>query len=135
MPHELSKTYDLRKLVNIRKISKLHKIISVQSSSGNKNFVSISKNLLKNRSWIFPIEHYSIWNIEFASNIVLMTVGISRPTWDKNPTRVGAVTAWVGVLIANTTWSWLYRVTYSFYSKKIIMLSEIYLHLGLGYLE
>ena len=36
---------------------KLHRIIA-QSYSWNENFVSTSKNVLKNRNWTFPIVHY-----------------------------------------------------------------------------
>ena len=52
------KTYDLRKLENFRESSKLHKIIA--KCSRNKNFVSTSKKLPKNRNWTFPVERYFI---------------------------------------------------------------------------
>ena len=48
---EQPKIYNLRKLGNIRKTSELHRIIArAQPSSWNENFVSTSKNLLKNRN-------------------------------------------------------------------------------------
>ena len=49
---ERLKTYDLRKLGKIRKISKLHRIKKpgAQSSSQSRNFVDTSKRLLKNRN-------------------------------------------------------------------------------------
>ena len=47
--------YDFRKLGNIKKISKLYRL-SAQSFSWNENFASTNKNLLKNRSWTFPMK-------------------------------------------------------------------------------
>ena len=47
---------------------------SAQSSSRNKNFVSASKNVLKNRNWTFLVVCYFRWRLEFLSNILWMTV-------------------------------------------------------------
>ena len=60
---EWLKTWDLRKLGNVRK-----------ASSWNENFVATSKNLLKNRNWIFPVILYFTRIIEFVSNILWMIV-------------------------------------------------------------
>ena len=70
---ERLKTRDFRKLGKIQKISKLYRI-SAQSFSRNENFVSTNKNLLKNRSWTFPIVRYFTWKPEFVSNILWMIV-------------------------------------------------------------
>ena len=47
---------------------------SAQSSSRNKNFVSASKNVLKNRNWTFLVVCYFRWRLELLSNILWMTV-------------------------------------------------------------
>ena len=39
---------------------------SAQFSSENENFVNISKRLLKNRNWTFPVMPYFIWKLEFC---------------------------------------------------------------------
>ena len=51
LPEDLIKTEDFRKIENIRKTSKIHRIKpSAKSSSQNENFVNTSKRLLKNRN-------------------------------------------------------------------------------------
>ena len=47
---------------------------SAQSSFRNENFVNISKKLLKNRNWTFPVVGYFTRKLEFASNILRMIV-------------------------------------------------------------
>ena len=47
---------------------------STQSSSANKNFVSTTKNLIKNRNRIFPVVHYFTLKLEFVSNILWIIV-------------------------------------------------------------
>ena len=47
---------------------------SAQSSSRNENFVSTSKNFLRNRNWTFLIRHYFTWKLEFVTNILWMIV-------------------------------------------------------------
>ena len=42
------------------------------SSSRNENFVSASKNLLKNKQWTFIVVRYFLWKLEFVSNILWM---------------------------------------------------------------
>ena len=61
------KIKNLRKLENITKISKLHKIMS---SIRNENYASTSKNLLKNRNWTLPVVDYFTWKLEFVSNFL-----------------------------------------------------------------
>ena len=70
---EQLKTYSLNKLGNIATILKFCRIIalpSAHSSSRNENFVSISKILLKNRNWTFPIVRNLTWKLELVSNIM-----------------------------------------------------------------
>ena len=50
---------------------------SAQSSSRHENFVSTSKNLLKNCNWSFSIVRYFTWKLEFVSNILWMIEGVS----------------------------------------------------------
>ena len=61
-PHELPKDIRLRILRNLEipgKSQKFKELLpSSQSSSQNGNFVSISKNLIKNRNWAFPAVRY-----------------------------------------------------------------------------
>ena len=45
---------------------------SAQPTLWNENFVSTSKNLLKNRNWTFPALRCFTWKIEFVSNILWM---------------------------------------------------------------
>ena len=55
---------------NIKRISKLHRIIpSAQFFSQNENFVNISKKLLKNWNWTFPVVPNFTRKIGFVSNI------------------------------------------------------------------
>ena len=50
---------------NISKISNfIELLLSAQSSSRNENFVSTSKNFLKNRNWTFPVVRYFTWKTE-----------------------------------------------------------------------
>ena len=70
---ERLKTWDFWKLGNVRKIVNLYRL-SAQSFSRNEKFVSTNKNLLKNRSWTFPIVRYFTWKLEFVSNIFWMIV-------------------------------------------------------------
>ena len=66
---------NLRKLGNIRKISKLYGFISSCTYvSRFENFVSTSKNLLKNRNWFFIGVSYFTWKLQFVSNISRMNV-------------------------------------------------------------
>ena len=58
--------------VNFSKVRALQP--SAKSSSRSANFVSTSKNLLKNRNWTFPVVQHFIWKLEFASNILWMIV-------------------------------------------------------------
>ena len=76
---ERLKTYDLRKLGNIRKISELHRILPSAQFSRNENFVSTNKNLLKNRNWTFPAVHYFTWKLEVVPNIWWMSVDSTCP--------------------------------------------------------
>ena len=39
------------------------------------NFVSTSKNLLKNRDWTSPIVRYFTWKLEFVLNVLWMIIG------------------------------------------------------------
>ena len=68
------KTYDIKKLRNIRKISKLHRIIVSCSVFLLKwYFFNTWKRLFKNRNWTFlPVVPYLTWNLEFVSNILPM---------------------------------------------------------------
>ena len=43
---------------------------SAESSSQKENFVKISKNLLENRNWAFPVVRYFTSKLEFFSNIL-----------------------------------------------------------------
>ena len=45
-------------------------IIQTITITRTENFVSITKNLLKKRNWIFPVLHYFTWKLEFLSNIL-----------------------------------------------------------------
>ena len=47
-----------------------------QSSSRSEKFFSTSKNLLKIRSWTFPVMRCFKWKLEFLSTILWMIVGI-----------------------------------------------------------
>ena len=71
------KTYDPRKLGNIRKISKLHRNIAQGPvlPPRNQNFASTSKNLLKNRNRTFPAVLYFTWKPETAYNTLWMIAG------------------------------------------------------------
>ena len=66
----------------------------------NKNFVSTSKNLLKNRNWTFPVVRYFTWKLEFVSNILWMIVASSnritylRPVDKTLPARLRNISAW-----------------------------------------
>ena len=44
------------------------------SSSRIGNFVSTSKNLLKNRNWTFPVVRYFTWKLEFVSTNLWVAV-------------------------------------------------------------
>ena len=55
--------------------------IIAYSSSQNENFVSTSKNLLKNRNWTFAVVPYFTWKLELVSNIFWMIVGILTWIW------------------------------------------------------
>ena len=62
---------------------------SAQSSHRNKNFVSRSKNLLKNSNWTLPVMCYFTWKLEFLSNIswmiaVVVLVFSSYGIWKLN---------------------------------------------------
>ena len=50
---ERLKTWEFKKLGNIRKISKVYRL-SAQSFSRNENFVSTNRNLLKSKVELFP---------------------------------------------------------------------------------
>ena len=51
LPHELTNDLRLRKLENIRKVSKLYRTIaSAQSRRQNQDFVNTSKNVPKNNN-------------------------------------------------------------------------------------
>ena len=39
------------------------------------NFVSTTKNLLKNRNWTSPIVSYFTWKLEFVLNVLWMIIG------------------------------------------------------------
>ena len=47
---------------------------SAQCSSRKKNFVSTSKNLIRNRNWTFSVMHYFTWKPEHVSVIYWMIV-------------------------------------------------------------
>ena len=65
------KTYDLRKLRNMKKISKSCRINAWYSVLLPK----CSKNLLKNRNGAFPVVRYFTWKLEFVSYILWMIPG------------------------------------------------------------
>ena len=44
------------------------------SLSPNRNFVSTSKKLLKNRNWTFPVVRHFTWKLESAANTLCMIV-------------------------------------------------------------
>ena len=72
---ERLKTEDLRKLWNIGKVSKLHRMIALcPVPLLNQKFVNTSKKLLKNRNQSFPVVHYFTWKLELVSNILWMMV-------------------------------------------------------------
>ena len=48
--------------------------------SQNENFVSTSKNLLKNKNWIFTVAPYFTWKLKFVSNVLWMIVGFWKQT-------------------------------------------------------
>ena len=74
---ERLKTYDLRKPGNIRKISKLHRIIAYCPVLLPKwKFFSLLVKVFS----IFPLVRYFIWNLEFVPNIMWMIVDISLMT-------------------------------------------------------
>ena len=67
---ERLKPYDLRKLRNIKKVSKL--LPSSQSSYQNENFVTTSKNLLRNKTWTYFVVWYFTWKPELFSKVLWM---------------------------------------------------------------
>ena len=73
LPQDSPNDLRFRILGNIRKISKL---------KFKLKFLSISKSLLKNRNWTFPVMHYFTWKPEYASNILWMIVGLVPSNFD-----------------------------------------------------
>ena len=69
LPHELLK--DLKE-ISVKPQHFIELLPSAHSSSRNENFVSASKNLLKNRQWTFLVVCYFLWKLEFVSNILWM---------------------------------------------------------------
>ena len=105
---ELLKTYDLRKLGNIRKLSKLHRMIaSALSPCQNEIFV--------NSSQIFPVVRYftccAIY--ELVSNIlwVILVCKDIEPTYGRN--RVGGFFPML-ILIPLTMCIYVYLIHKSF---------------------
>ena len=78
MFHELPNDLRLRILRNSEILEESLNFVELlpnaQSSSRNENFVSTSKNLLKNRNWTFPAVRCFTWKLEFVSNILWMIV-------------------------------------------------------------
>ena len=80
LPNELQnnlrfKTKDLRKLGNIRKVSKFHRMIAkCQVFLPKIFFVNTCKKLLKNRNLTLPIVRYFTWKLELVSDILWMIV-------------------------------------------------------------
>ena len=72
------KSYDIIKLKNIRKISKLHRIIdSTQSFSWNENFLVTIKKFLEYRNWTFQVVLFFTWNL-FVSNILSLIADLCK---------------------------------------------------------
>ena len=78
LPRKLPNNLKLRILGNYEISEKSQSFIeflpTAQSSFQNENFVSSSKNLLKNRNWTLPVMHYFTWKLVFVSSILWMIV-------------------------------------------------------------
>ena len=70
--HELPNNWRLR--ISGESQNVVEFLPSAKSFSRNENFVSTSKNLLKNRNWTFPAVHYFTLKLEVVSNIWWMSV-------------------------------------------------------------
>ena len=73
--YELPNNFRLRKLGDIKKISKLHKILAWCSILLPKlKFVNTSKKLLKNRNSPFPVGCYFTEKLQFVRDILAKIV-------------------------------------------------------------
>ena len=69
LPHELPN--DLRLTINIRKVSKPHKMIAyAPSPRQNENLANTSKKAQKNSNKTLPAVHYFTRKLELASDIL-----------------------------------------------------------------
>ena len=75
MPHELPNDLRLR---NLRKIRKVQNNVKTSWNYAFMHspppFVNISKRLLKNRNWTFPVVCYITWKLEFFSNVLSVVI-------------------------------------------------------------
>ena len=69
LSHELPNDVRLRTWGNIKKISRLHRIIA-WCSVLLPSFVNTSKKLLKNRNWTFPVGCYFTEKLQFVWSIL-----------------------------------------------------------------
>ena len=75
LPHELPNELRLRILGNIRKLSKLHRMIAhAQSPCQNESFVNTTRTLLKNRNYTFSVVCSFTWKLELVSDILWIIV-------------------------------------------------------------
>ena len=71
LPHELPDNFRLSILKNQQISEKSQNFMELYPSA----LVNISKKMLKNRNWTFPVVCYFIWKVEFVSNILSMIEG------------------------------------------------------------
>ena len=85
LPHKLPNNSRLRILGNLEKLEKSQNFKELKPNVQVYSpqfffFFNISKNLLRNRNWTFPVVRYFKWKLGFVSNILSIIV-ISRQKW------------------------------------------------------
>ena len=73
LPHKLPNDLRLRKLGNIRKLSKLHRTIA-QCSVHLPKWKFCWRKLLKNRNLTLTVVHYFTWKLELVSDVLWVIV-------------------------------------------------------------
>ena len=76
MTHELPSDLTLRILGNIRKVSKLHRMIAQWPvpPPQNESFVDTSRKPLENRNETVPLVRYFTWKLELVSDTLSVIV-------------------------------------------------------------